>query len=294
VTRPTVSVVIPTYNHSPFIEEALASVFAQNEPVLEVIVVNDGSTDDTQWALERHRRRIRIVEQVNRGVAAARNAGAVVATGELIAFLDADDIWRSRKLELQVDRFAAEPALGLVHCGVEEVDRHGRWLCSRLDGVEGWVAHEMLLFRRPVILGGGSATVVPRAVFEKVGGFDESMSTSADWDLYYRIACRYPVGFVPQVLVRYRVHDGNMHLNVRAMASDMLRAYAKAFSEKDPILRELRRDAYSRLHAVLAGSFLKVGGYGDFLRHALKSVLLRPASLVYFAGYPVRRLRRAN
>jgi hypothetical protein len=160
--------------------------------------------------------------------------------------------------------------------------------------MEGRVASEMLLFRRTVILGGGSAAMVRRAAFEEVRGFDESMSTSADWDLYYRIACRYPVGFVPEILVRYRVHGSNMHKNVSAMASDMLRAYAKAFSEMDPGLSGFRRHAYGRLHAVLAGSFFRVGGYGGFVRHALKSLLLSPAGLGYFASYPVRRLRRAG
>lgn len=294
MTGTGISVVIPTYNHGAFLDEALASVFAQSAPALEVIIVDDGSIDDTAEVLRRHAGRIRVIQQTNRGVAAARNAGAAVATRELIAFLDADDAWLPSKLERQLSRFVADPALGLVHCGVEEIDQHGRRLRSRLDGMEGWVAQEMLLFRRAVILGGGSATVVRRAVFEEVGGFDESMSTSADWDLYYRIARRYRVGFVPEVLVRYRVHDGNMHMNVHGMASDMLRAYAKAFSETDPALPGLRRHAYGRLHAVLAGSFFRVGEYGGFVRHALKSILLRPAGLGYFAGYPVRRLRGAR
>lgn len=294
MTGKRISVVIPTYNHAAFLGEALASVCEQSAPAREVIVVDDGSTDDTASVLQRHQGRVQVIHQPNRGVAAARNAGAASASGELIAFLDADDTWLPSKLERQVSRFVAEPALGLIHCGVEEVDQHGRRLRSRLDGLEGWVAQEMLLLRRAVILGGGSATVVRRAVFDEVGGFDESMSTSADWDLYYRIARRYCVGFVPEVLVRYRVHDGNMHMNVHAMASDMLRAYAKAFSETDPALPGLRRHAYGRLHAVLAGSFLRVGGYGGFVRHALKSVVVRPAGLWHFAGYPVRRLRRVG
>ena len=93
--------------------------------------------------------------------------------------------------------------------------------------------------------------MIRRAAFSDVGGFDEALSTSADWDLYYRVARRYPVGFVPEVLVRYRVHSGNMHRNVDAMTRDMLAAYAKVFSEQDPELRRLRRWAYGRLHAML-------------------------------------------
>jgi hypothetical protein len=139
-------------------------------------------------------------------VSAARNAGAALAQGDLLAFLDADDVWLPDKLEAQAARFAADPALGLVHCAVEEIDGEGRALRTRMDGMEGRVAEEMLLFRRAVILGGGSGAVVTRARFEEVGGFDESLGTSADWDLHHRIARRSDVGFVPRVLLRYRVH----------------------------------------------------------------------------------------
>jgi glycosyltransferase involved in cell wall biosynthesis len=288
----TVSAIIPTYNHAGFLPGALESVFAQTCCPLEVIVVDDGSTDETAEVLRVYEGRIRVLRQANRGVAAARNAGAAMALGELLAFLDADDAWLPSKLERQAARFDVESGIGLVHCGVEEVDGRGRQLRTRLDGMEGWVSREMLLFRRGVILGGGSAAVIRRTTFLDVGGFDEDLSTSADWDLYYRVARRYPVGFVPEMLVRYRVHSGNMHRNIQAMTRDMLAAYAKAFSEQDPELQRLRRGAYGRLHAMLAGSFFRAGEYGQFARHALASVAMRPGQVGYFAGYPVRALRR--
>jgi len=288
----TVSAIIPTYNHAGFLPGALESVFAQTCCPLEVIVVDDGSTDETAEVLRAYEGRIRVLSQPNRGVGAARNAGAAVASGELLAFLDADDAWLPAKLERQAARFGVEPEIALVHCGVEEIDEWGSQLRTRLDGMEGWVSREMLLFRRGVILGGGSAVVIRRATFLDVGGFDEALSTSADWDLYYRVARRYPVGFVPEVLVRYRVHSGNMHRNVDAMARDMLAAYAKAFAERDPELQGFRRWAYGRLHSMLAGSFFQAGEYRRFARHALASVALRPSQVGYFAGYPVRALRR--
>jgi glycosyltransferase involved in cell wall biosynthesis len=288
----TVSVIIPTYNHAAFLAEALESVLAQTRTPLEVIVVDDGSTDETAEVLRNYQRRIRVLSQPNRGVAAARNAGAAVASGELLAFLDADDAWFPAKLERQVARFDGAPEIGLIHCGVAEVDIRGRQFRVRLDGMEGWVSTEMLLFRRGVILGGGSAAVIRRATFLLVGGFDEVLSTSADWDLYYRVARRYPVGFLPEVLVRYRVHGGNMHGNIHAMARDMLIAYAKAFSEQDPDLQGLRLLAYGRLHSMLAGSFFRAGHYRQFARHALAGVAMRPAQFGYFAAYPVRALQR--
>jgi glycosyltransferase involved in cell wall biosynthesis len=288
----SVSVVIPTYNHGAFLGEALASVFAQTRPAAEVIVVDDGSTDDTGVTLAAYAGRVRVVRQTNGGVARARNAGAAIATGDLLAFLDADDGWRPEKLARQVVRVEAEPELGLAHCGVEEIGPSGESLRIRQDGLEGWVWEAMLLLDRPVILGGGSGAMIPRAVFEQVGGFDERLSTSADWDLYYRIARRHRVGFVPEVLVHYRVHGGNMHRNVPAMARDMLTAYQKAFAQPDPDLQRLRRPAYARLHSMLAGSFFRAGSYSWFARHALASVTLAPERVGYFAGYPVRALRR--
>ena len=288
----SVSVIIPAFNHASFLPEAVRSVLAQSLSPLEVIVVDDGSTDDTAEVLRPYEGRVRVLRQPNRGVAAARNTGAAAASGQMLAFLDADDSWLPSKLERQVARAEAEPGLGLIHCGVVEVDDQGRTRVSCLDGMEGLVSREMLLFRRRVILGGGSAAVVPRSVFQRVGGFDERLSTSADWDLYYRIARRYRVGFVSEILVRYRVHAGNMHWNVHAMARDMLAAYASAFSEADPDLQALSRSAYGRLHSMLAGSFFRAGEYRQFALHAMASLATRPGEVGYFAGYPVRALRR--
>jgi len=289
---PSTSVIVPTYNHASFLAGALQSVLGQTVSPHEVIVVDDGSRDDTAGVLGRFSGRVHRIAQQNRGVAAARNVGAAVASGEILAFLDADDLWLPRKLERQLGYFSEEPMLGLVHCGVELIDRRGCSLGTHTKGMEGWVSREMLLLDRAVILGGGSASIVPRSVFCEVGGFDEKLSTSADWDLYYRIACRYRVGFVPEVLVRYRIHSGGMHTNIHAMAKDMLRAYGKAFAENQPELHTLRRRAYGSLHSVLAGCFLEAGEYRQVMHHTLKSVVLTPQKAWRFAAYPIRVLRR--
>jgi glycosyltransferase involved in cell wall biosynthesis len=234
---------------------------------------------------------VRVVRQGNHGVSAARNAGAARATGDLLAFLDADDAWLPGKLAAQAELFAASPELGLLHCGVEEVDALGRTLRTRLDGLDGYVAEEMLLFRRAVILGGGSGAVVPRGLFEQVGGFDETLGTSADWDLHHRIARRAAVGFVPRVLLRYRVHGANMHADVARTAREMQAAYAKAFAE-DERLRPLRRRAYAALHTMLSGSFQAQGRTLPALGHALRALWFDPRRLGRFLAYPVRRLKR--
>ena len=284
-----VSVVVPAFNHARFLPACLESALAQTLAPCEVIVVDDGSTDETPAVLQGFSGRVRVLRQDNRGVAAARNAGAAQSRGEVLAFLDADDEWLPRKLEVQSARLG--PDVGLVHCGVEEVDADGRALGVRLDGMEGRVAEEMMLFRRGVILGGGSAALVPRAAFDEVGGFDESLSTSADWDLHHRIARRRTVAFVPEVLVRYRVHGANMHADVSRTAREMLRAYARAFAE-DEALRPLRRRAYGGLHAMLAGSFHAQGRYLSATSHGLRALANDPARASRLLGYPMRCWRR--
>jgi len=288
-----ISVIIPAYNHASFLASTIDSALSQTLKPSEIIVVDDGSTDDTSSVLRTFVHKIRVLRQNNRGVAAARNRGAEIATGDYLAFLDADDVWLPQKLEMQLDRFRSEPGLGLVHCALEQIDENNRSLGLSLDGMEGSVANEMLLFNRPTILGGGSGAMMPTPVFKAAGKFDERLSTSADWDLYYRIARKYKIGFVPRVLLRYRLHGTNMHASVRCMEHDMLLAYSKAFLSADDADLPLRRRCLGNLHKVLAGSFFSTGERAGFLRNALKSLILTPDNITYFAQYPVRRRRRS-
>ena len=287
------SVIIPTYNRARFVVQAIDSVLAQSLPAHEVIVVDDGSTDDTSAVLAGYGTCIRRVTQRNQGVAAARNNGACVASGEWLAFLDSDDIWMPCKLERQLERVVAEPSLGLVHCAYEQVDVAGRPLGQQLDGLEGWVASELLLFRRPVI-SALSTVMIPRRVFEDVGRFDPDrrLAPSEDFDLYYRIARRYKVGFVPEVLVKYRLHGGNAHLNVRRMAQAMLLIYRQIFDSAAPEVRGRRRKAYGNLHRMLAGSMFRAKRPDRFLRHAFLSLWLTPENMTWFIGRAVRWLWR--
>ena len=248
----------------------------------------------TGEVLERYAGRIRAVHQSNAGVAAARNRGAREATADLLAFLDADDVWLPRKLELQCDRLVAEPGLGLVHCGVEEIDEQGRRVGERLDGMQGMVAGDLLEFRRGVILGGGSGVLIPKRIFESVGGFDERLSTSADWDLYYRIASRFPVGFVQEIALQYRMHGSNMHRNVGVMEHDMLLAFGKAFGDAEHAPQVSRRKCYGKLHTVLAGAYFGTGNYARFIKHTVKGLLLAPENVSRYLSYPQRRRGRGS
>jgi hypothetical protein len=197
-------------------------------------------------------------------------------------------------VERQLQRFIDDNQLGLVHCGVQEIDENGVPRGVRMDGLEGWVAMQLLLFKRAVILGGGSGLMVPRATFDAVTGFDQRLSTAADWDFFYRTASRQRVGFVPELLLKYRLHASNMHANLSAMEHDMMVGYAKAFKSGTYELNRMRTQCYGNLHMVLAGSFFRAGKRADFLRHAIKSLWLTPGNFTRLVGFPIRSFRRSR
>jgi len=288
----TVSVIIPTYNYGRFIAEAIDSVLAQTYPLLEIIVVDDGSTDDTPRIAAAYGDRIRYIRQQNAGVGAARNAGIAAARGEYVAFLDSDDIWLPEKIAKQLALFEADPELGLVHCGIEKFDPAGK-LTVLLSGMEGWVAPYLLRLDRDVIVAAGSSPMLPKRVIEEIGGFDTRLPPSEDWDFCYRVCLRYRVGFVPEVLVRYRDHGGGIHLNIARMEQGMMTALAKAFASSDPAVQSLRRSTYGRMHRVLAGCYFQQRAPRLFFRHMLRSLRYDPRNVGYFAAYPLRIVLRA-
>ena len=291
---PLVSVIVPNYNYGRYLGGAIESVLAQSYPETEIIVVDDGSTDDSLNVLHRYEGRLRWMRQERQGVSTARNRGAQESRGELLAFLDADDLWHPKKLERQVERLTADNGLGLIHCGETVIDDHGRTLVVRCEGGEGWVAEALLRYQRIVVFGPGSPSLIPRRIFEEIGGFDARLTTFADWDLAYRIACRYRIGCVRGPLVTIRSHGTSMQRNVLAMEHDMLLAYDKAFRDATPELRRLRRRCYGHLHIVLAGSFLTTGQPWLGFRHLLTAIWLTPQQSVRVAGFPLRWWRRRH
>ncbi|MBE0530597.1 MAG: glycosyltransferase family 2 protein [Rhodospirillales bacterium] len=195
------SAVIPTYNRGSVIGRAIASVRAQTYPAIEIIVVDDGSTDDTPARLEGLAGpSLKVFHTaVNGGASAARNRGIAEARGELIAFLDADDEWLPDKTARQVARFAELPEnVGVVYCGIREMS--AAW-----PPIDRPPRHRGDLFEtlRVVNVLRTSGVMVRRPVFDAIGGFDTALPARHDWDLWLRIARRYAVDFIPDVGVHY-------------------------------------------------------------------------------------------
>jgi hypothetical protein len=291
-----VSVIIPAKNAAQWIRDAIMSVLAQTVPAHECIVVDDGSTDGTAQVAGEFAQSVIVTSAGGRGVAAARNAGAAIATGDYLAFLDADDLWLPRKLELQLAAFRRDPELGLVYTGLHVVDEELRFIGRENVPPDDVAIRKTLLLERPIMPGIGSTGVVPTRRFDELGGFDERFSTSADCALACAIGLRRRVHGVPRPLVLYRQHPTAMHADPRNGVEREMRAI---HSELIPQLQppaSIRR-ATANLHVSLAGSALATGRLRAALRHAVLALLTRPDRVVAAAwrlSRPAGGLKRAH
>lgn len=224
-----ISVVIPTYNRGDAIGPTLDWVLQQSLAPLEVIVVDDGSTDGTaDWIEEKYAGHVTVIRQKNRGVAQARNRGWRVARGDWIAFLDHDDIWHQSKLEKLLA--AATPDSGVIIPRWQEVDGSGMVLSQSpeyplalLDSSRafGW------LFGWSSPLVSMSVPLVRRDLLKKVGGFDPHCAPADDWDVWLRLARQTKFAFVNEVLVDYTLHEGQQRRDERRMFRAVRRVLGK-------------------------------------------------------------------
>ena len=210
---PRISVIIPAYQAAPYISEALESVFCQTLQDFEVVVINDGSPDTPQLetALGAYRDRIRYLKESNRGVSAARNLGIQHSCGELLAFLDSDDIWMPEYLEAQVQFLDQNP--GAV-AAIADVIHFGELAGnSNLQKMLGPNVNQLLNFERMLRREGGqlpSATVVRRAEAIEAGLFDEQLHRGEDVEFCIRLSFSGDIGYTKLALVKYRRHDSGV------------------------------------------------------------------------------------
>jgi len=214
MTNPRVTVLIDTYNHERFIEQALVSVFEQDFPAadMEVLVVDDGSTDRTPEIVRKFEPRARLLRKPNGGQASAFNAGIPEARGEIVAFLDGDDWWARNKLTHVTETMAADPGVGIVGHGIVMVQQDGRELSEILR--EGFrfgasSAEGALLFRLRKSLLGTSRMTIRRELLQRIGPVPESLVIQADEYLFTLAATLAEGQILPHALTYYRFHDAN-------------------------------------------------------------------------------------
>ncbi len=223
-----VSIIIPTWNRASLVGEAVESALAQTCPWCEVIVVDDGSTDETAAALARFGGRIRVLRQPQRGCASARNAGAASARGRYLAFLDSDDRMEPEHVALLLPVLESDPAIGFAYGDgwYMAADGHLLELAPAMAGLPIEAGFAEAFFERPYIF--IQATLIRADAFRTVGGFDETLWHNEDSDLLLRLAMQFPVRHVPAPIVLVRQHPGGKSNDrpaiYRALLASALRA----------------------------------------------------------------------
>lgn len=275
---PSVSAVIPVHNGQRFLADAISSVLDQSHPVLECLVVDDGSSDATPDVAAQFGRRVTYIRQDQAGVSSARNHGTRLARGDLVAFLDHDDVWLPEKLARQAQVLMAGQA-GMALCAVQLVDAQLNRLGTRHLRSPGDLLTGMLTFDRTEIVSCSSTGLVDRKKLIEMGGFDPALSMSADWDLLVRMLLGPGIAYVDEPLSLYRLHDSNMSRCIPVMEHDMVLAFAKAFASPllPDALRLKRGEAYGRLYRMLAGSYREAGQLSQAARMLIKGARHHPA-----------------
>lgn len=247
--EPLVSVVIATYNMGQYLADAVRSVLNQTWKNLELIVIDDGSTDNTPQVMEPLLAdpRVKYLPQKNAGQPKAKNAGIKACQGDFIAFCDGDDLWAPRKLELQMACMQENPHVGVVYSRVDYMDQDGRF--TRHDqphGHSGKITDQLIVYN---FIPFGTAMVRKR-VLDQCGIFDETLPMGIDWDLWLRISTAWEFRFLPEVTYLYREWPGQMSKNFRGRYVNAFRIMNKFFDTyPDAVSPAVRRRAWSDTYA---------------------------------------------
>lgn len=271
---PKVTVIIATYNAIAYLPSTVDSVIQQTFTDFEVLIVDDGSTDETvEWVSKLVDPRVRLISQANQGVAVARNQGIASAQGEYVAFLDADDLWEPTKLEKQVKCLEENPLVGLVNTSIVNIDEQGKPLGAvNASDVEGnvlkYIVEENLILC-------GSAPMVRRSCLEAVEGFDRNLLSAEDWDLWIRLAARYEFAVIREPLVLYRQHFNSKSNNIERHLKHRLKVIDKTF---DTVARDLQ--PYK--NRALGRAYLSVAWKSLVQKDYKTSTMYRQKALSYY------------
>jgi len=306
--EPLVSVVVPSYNRGHVIAETLESIFAQTYPRLEIIVVDDGSTDNTTEALERYRGRVNAIRQVNQGLAAARNTGLGASTGTYVAWLDSDDLWNPSKIALQVAFMQAHPAHAVVASDFSAFDAGG-FSTAGLPYMGPDVPEQVRVYSGHIYekMVGGNCLHPPTVMFRReagarAGNLDPAFRHETDYEFFVRLSQQGQAAFIDHPLMRYRYSPDQMSSDAqlkkmaqgRALVLDSLKTRDPALLQS-PAFRRRLGSSHLDLAAVLSEESRRTAAV-----HLIRSLAwgyvdantVRTAAKLVLPGWVVRRLRK--
>jgi glycosyltransferase involved in cell wall biosynthesis len=303
-TLPLVSVLMPAYNQAPFVRQAIESALAQTVRELEVIVVDDGSTDETAALAAEFRDQITYIRQQNAGPSAARNTALAAARGSLIQLLDADDELYPDYLERMIECVEREPEASVFTASWDEIDASGA-VTGRIEAAP-WPQDTFHALFDPMLVGPPSRYLVRRAAIDKAGFFDPAMRACEDWDVWVRMAaagCRFVA--VPEARVRYRSHPGSRSKRYPMMwasgkrelenAAGMHRNCPICWRARARGLARWREWCYVSMLAPQLRSLFDQDNYLGATRHALSALATDPKLVLFLLrsartrGYAIRR-----
>jgi len=297
-STPLISVVIPAYNAANFLPQVIQSVLDQSYANWELLIIDDGSKDNTKEVVNdfcQSDSRVNLVSKENGGVSVARNLGAELAKGELIAFLDSDDLWLKDKLKSHIEYMAAHPNVGASFSRVELIESDGKTTRKTTNNIVDKLQPQDLFYGNPTVT--TSNLVIRKSVFQELNGFDESMQYNEDIDLLFRLSFQknWEITGIDQVLVQYRLHSSGLSSTLIKMEDGWAKLMQKA-RQKAPELVEkhysaaktaqlqylARQTLRLNLSALLGVTFINralISNWWSFCKNP-KSVLL--AFLLYF------------
>ena len=287
-----VSVIIPTYNSAHFIIEAVDSVLAQTFTDFEVLVIDDGSKDNTKEVLtEKYGNSIQYFYKENGGVSKARNFGIEKAKGKYVAFLDSDDAWIPEKLEKQIaalEKISENKAcyssfyLCDENLNPGEINRSERKADALTD---------LLLIGNVVAT--PSTVIAEKELFQQVGGFDYELSQCADWEMWIRLATKTEFIYIDEPLLKYRIHGANMSKNAALLENDTILLMEKGFALPNlpSYVKAKKNEALAKVYMVSAGTYFRAKQYRDFLRCARKAIALDLKQSLRLLDFPRRFIK---
>ena len=280
---PLVSIITPVYNGEKYLLEAIESALAQAYKNFELLIVNDGSTDNSKSIISAYlsNPKIRYFEQQNAGVAAARNLALRYANGKYIGFLDQDDLWLPDKLSTQIEFLKTNQEIAFVHSRQDYIQADGTPIADYpkdwISDLHGKCFTELFRRNRIAVL----TVLLRKSVIDDIGFFNETVSRADDYELWLRICSKYPLGFQDKKLALYRCHDTNASRDYIEMEQAELNALETLYKKNKEafifIDKNTLNNRFSKLHTEVAnGFFWQKHNYSFALHHYLNALYFKP------------------